>query len=139
MIMIVHSANGRTLDNRGCCELHLNRPNFALFVLFSGAFLQIVPAQSGFQSEIGQLLWHHNNEQCAPQVPGAVRQQIPFPSQPAGKNAVVWQHASPPPPAVVVYLLEARQGAAAGGASRAIKNVHRGASLAIYTLATWLS
>ena len=98
MIMIVHSANGRALDNRVTANCIL--------------IAQTFPAQSGFQSEIGRLLWHDNNEQCAPQVPGAVRQQIPFPSQPAGKNAVVWQHASPPPPpAVVVYLLEARQDA----------------------------
>jgi hypothetical protein len=31
------------------CELHNNRPKFALFLLFSGAILQIAPAQSGFQ------------------------------------------------------------------------------------------
>jgi len=31
------------------CELHNNRPNFALFLLFSGAVLHIVPAQSDFQ------------------------------------------------------------------------------------------
>ena len=31
------------------CELHNNRPNFTLFLLFSGAILQIAPAQRDFK------------------------------------------------------------------------------------------
>jgi hypothetical protein len=38
------------------CELHNGRPNFALFPLFSGAIMQIAPAQSNFQWETGRLL-----------------------------------------------------------------------------------
>jgi hypothetical protein len=41
---------------RNYCELHNDRPNFAVFLLFSGAILQIAPAQSEFQQEIGRLL-----------------------------------------------------------------------------------
>ena len=39
----------------GYCELHNNRPIFHFSLLFSEATLQIAPAQSDFQSEIGQL------------------------------------------------------------------------------------
>jgi hypothetical protein len=31
------------------CELHDNRPNVSMFPLFSGAIMQIAPAQSHFQ------------------------------------------------------------------------------------------
>jgi hypothetical protein len=39
------------------CELHINRPEFVHRKrLFSGVILQIAPAQSAFQWEIGRLL-----------------------------------------------------------------------------------
>jgi hypothetical protein len=47
------------------CELHHNRPKFALFRLFSGAVLQIAPAQSDFQSEIGRLLCNSQSQSVA--------------------------------------------------------------------------
>ena len=42
--------------HRYYCELfklHNNRPNFALFLLFSGAILQIAPVQSDFSRKLG--------------------------------------------------------------------------------------
>ena len=48
---IAQTSSVRTTRSRegAYCELHNNRPNFALFLLLSGAILQTAPAQSAFQ------------------------------------------------------------------------------------------